>query len=65
MVPLPQEELYSKVAKLEMKVEEHSKLLDKQQEKNEVQTELNTLLRMQIDTSKEQNKTLQKFESTL
>jgi chromosome segregation ATPase len=62
--PLTQD-LYQKVAKLETKVEEHSKLLQKQQEKNDIQTELNTLLKLQIEANKEQNKTMEKFGETL
>jgi predicted nucleic acid-binding Zn-ribbon protein len=66
------EELYSKVSKIEATIskmetiiDEHSRLLDRQQNKNEVQTELNTLLRLQIEANKEQSKQLEKFGDTL
>jgi hypothetical protein len=65
MVPLVQEELHSKVSVLENKVIEHTRLLEKQQDRNDSQTELNTLLKLQMETSKEQQKTLDKFADTL
>jgi predicted nucleic acid-binding Zn-ribbon protein len=62
---IPLQDINQKVARLETKVEEHEKLLQKQQERNDTQTELNTLLKMQIEANKEQNETLQKFSDTL
>jgi TolA-binding protein len=60
-----EEELYQKVAVLENTVDKHSKLLDKQQERNDVQTELNTLTKVFIEESKETRKQLQKFSETI
>lgn len=50
-----------RIATIEAKVDEHSRLLEKQQEKNESQVELNTLLKMQIDLNKEQQIQMSKF----
>lgn len=54
-----------RIATIEAKVDEHSRLLEKQQEKNESQVELNTLLKMQIDLNKEQQIQMSKFGDTI
>lgn len=59
------EELNEKVARLEVTVMEHSKQLEKQQEKNDLQVEMNTLLRMQIEANEKQNLQMEKFGNTL
>lgn len=59
------EELKERIAVLEKTVDNHAKSLEKQQDRNDTQTELNTLLKLQIDTSKEQNKQMEKFGDTL
>jgi DNA repair exonuclease SbcCD ATPase subunit len=63
--PLVQEDIYQRLTKVETKVEEHEKKLEKQQDKNDVQTEWNTLLKMQIETNKNQEKQMEKFGDTL
>ncbi|PLR99657.1 hypothetical protein [Bacillus sp. T33-2] len=60
-----QEDIYQRLTKVETKLEEHSKLLEKQQDRNNSQVELNTLLKIQIETSKEQSKQMEKFGDTL
>jgi predicted nuclease with TOPRIM domain len=60
-----QENLNERVAKLEIRVEKNSKLLEKQQERNDTQTELNTLLKLQIEANNEQNKQMERFGDTL
>jgi chromosome segregation ATPase len=65
LIPLANEELSGRVSVLENKVEEHSKLLDKQQERNEGQTEMNTLTKIYIEESKETRRQMQKFSETL
>jgi chromosome segregation ATPase len=54
-----------RLTKLETKVEEHSKLLDKQQDRNEILIEMKTLLKMQTDVNSEQNKQMKEFNDTL
>jgi DNA repair exonuclease SbcCD ATPase subunit len=65
LIPLSQEDVYQRLTKVETKVEEHEKKLEKQQDKNDVQTEWNTLLKMQIETNKNQEKQMEKFGDTL
>lgn len=59
------QELQQKVAKIEVKVEEHSRLLDKQQERNDTQTELNTILRMNAEQMKKFGDTLERVDTSL
>jgi chromosome segregation ATPase len=54
-----------RLTKLETKVEEHTKLLDKQQDRNEILIEMKTLLKMQTDVNAEQNKQMREFSTTL
>jgi hypothetical protein len=54
-----------RLAVLEQRVEEHGIKLAKQEDKNESQIELNTLLKLQIETSKEHSKQMEKFGDTL
>jgi chromosome segregation ATPase len=54
-----------RITKLETKVEEHTKLLDKQQDRNEILIEMKTLLQMQTDVNAEQNKQMREFGTTL
>jgi hypothetical protein len=54
-----------RLTKLETKVEEHTKLLDKQQDRNEILIEMKTLLKMQTDVNVEQNKQMKEFNDTL
>jgi predicted Holliday junction resolvase-like endonuclease len=60
-----EEEIYQKVAKLEIKVEEHSKLLEKQQNRNDAQTELNTILKMNVEQMKKFGDTLERVDLSL
>ena len=64
-VDLMPEDLNEKVARLEVTVQEHSKQLEKQQDKNDLQVEMNTLLKMQIESNKKQNEQMDKFGETL
>lgn len=57
--------LQERVAQIEVKILEHEKKLNAQTEKNEFQIEMNTLLKMQIEANKEQNKQMEKFAATL
>jgi predicted nuclease with TOPRIM domain len=54
-----------RLSKLEVKVEEHSKLLDKQQERNDNQTELNTILKMNVEQMKKFGDTLDRVDTNL
>lgn len=57
--------IVERIATIETKLKEHDKQLEKQQEKNETQVELNTLLKMQIDLNKEQQIQMNKFGDTI
>lgn len=57
--------IVERIATIETKLKEHDKQLEKQQEKNETQVELNTLLKMQIDLNKEQQVQMNKFGDTI
>ena len=58
-------QIVERIATIETKLKEHDKLLEKQQEKNESQVELNTLLKMQIELNKEQQTQMNKFGETI
>lgn len=60
-----QEDVYQRIATLESKVNEHGRKLEKQEEKNETQIEIHTILKMQVETNKEQSKQMIKFGETL
>lgn len=61
-----QEELLSeRLGKIETRLEEHSRLLQEQKEKNETLLEMKTLLSIQIEDSKKRDKQLESFEFTL
>ncbi|AZV43748.1 hypothetical protein BAOM_3139 [Peribacillus asahii] len=59
------EDLNGRLSKLEAKVENHSKQLDIQATKNDLQVEMNTLLKMQIESNEKQNVQMEKFAETL
>lgn len=59
------EELNEKVAKLEVTVKEHSKQLEKQQDKNDIQVETNTLVKMYIESVNALKDQMEKFADTL
>lgn len=60
-----QEDVYQRIALLEGKVEEHGRKLEKQEEKNETQIEIHTILKMQVETNKEQAQQMSKLGETL
>lgn len=60
-----QEETFQRLAKLEVKVEEHERKLLAQEEKNESQLELNTILKLQLEENKENRKQITKISETL
>lgn len=59
------EEIIERLSALEVRVDEHGKKLVKQQEKNESQIELNMLIKMAVESSKEHAKQMVKFGETL
>lgn len=59
------EEINEKVAKLEVTVNEHSKQLEKQQEKNDTQVETNTLVKMYIESVNALKEQMEKFADTI
>lgn len=59
------DELIERVAKLEIKSEEHSKLLEKQQDKNDAQTEFNAILKMNVEQMKKFGDTLDRVNDNL
>lgn len=59
------EDIYERLTALEVRVDAHGIKLSKQEEKNESQIELNTLLKLQIETSKEHAIQMRKFGETL
>lgn len=60
-----QEDIYARMTAVEVKVDDHEKKLAKQEEKNDSQIEMNTLLKMQIEVNKEQNQQMKLFGETL
>jgi predicted Holliday junction resolvase-like endonuclease len=64
LIPLA-DELVGRVRVLETKVEDHDKKLDKQQERNDIQTELNTILKMNVEQMKRFGETLDKIDINL
>lgn len=60
-----QEDIYQRLTKVETKIEEHSLLLLKQQEKNELQTELNTILKLNAEQMKKFGETLERVDTSL
>lgn len=59
------EELSGRVSKLEVKVEDHAKQLERQREKNDVQTELNTVLKLNVEQMKRFGETLDRVNENL
>jgi septation ring formation regulator EzrA len=62
---LVQEEIYQRVAKLEVLVDEHGRKLQTQEEKNADQIELNTILKMYAESQKELVDSMNRFDKTL
>jgi ABC-type transporter Mla subunit MlaD len=58
-------EMAKSITKIEMKIDEHDKLLQKQQDKNEAQTELNTILKMNVEQMKKITETLDRVDTNL
>lgn len=59
------EELNVRVSRLEAKVDEHSKSIERQVEKNDTLTRLVTLVELQTDINKKQTEQMDKFDRTL
>lgn len=53
------------MAKVESRLDEHAKILENQKEKNETLIEMKTLLKMQMEVNKEQNKQMKEITTTL
>lgn len=65
VIPLSEENWSERLARIETKLDEHDKLLQKQQEKNDHQTELNTILKMNIEQMKKFGETLERVDANL
>lgn len=59
------EDITEKVARLETKVEEHSKSIEKMNENNDVLVEMKTILRMQTEINSETKEQIKEFGVTL
>jgi DNA-directed RNA polymerase specialized sigma subunit len=58
-------EIEKSISKIETKIEEHDKLLQKQQDKNESQTELNTILKMNVEQMKKITEAIERMDSSI
>jgi uncharacterized membrane protein len=65
VIPLPNEDFNRRIAVIETKLDEHSRLLEKQQERNETQTELNTILKANVEQMKRFGETLDRVNDNL